>query len=78
MMGNKLEFGKYMHGQLTYNTGTNLIDTSYISLETQGEGPFFIYYQLNYDMQYEGEIALALHKYDKATTSFEENQLYVL
>lgn len=54
------------------------MDTSYINLENQGEGPFFIYFKLNYDMQHEGAIAVALHKYDKDMTSFSESQLYLL
>ncbi len=50
-MGEKLEFGKHSRGFVTYNSPTNIIDTSYVSLENQGEGPFFLYYKLNYDMQ---------------------------
>ena len=40
------------------------------------EGPFMVYFQLDYDVSQEGVMALVVSEYDKDYSIFEEVDLY--
>ena len=46
--------------------------------KTSQEGPFLIYFQLDYDQTQEGIMGLALSQYDADSSSFRETALYSL
>lgn len=39
-----------MEGDLKYEIHTPIFDTAYIQTDSQGEGPFFFYFELSYDI----------------------------
>ena len=45
---------------------------------TDQEGPFLVYFQLDYDVSQEGVVAVALSQYDKDFSSFTEIGLYTV
>ena len=40
------------------------------------DGPFLVYFELDYDMSQEGVVAVALSQYEQESTSFKEVGLY--
>jgi len=50
------------------------IDTT----KSMSQGPFLIYFQLDYDMEQEGVVALVLSRYDTELRSLKEVSLYSL
>ncbi|CDW81429.1 laminin subunit alpha-like [Stylonychia lemnae] len=77
-VGSNLKFGSVVRSNLTYNLGTRVFDTAYINLDEQGEGPFMIYIQTNYDQQVEGQLGIGLYKFDKDSRQFSEEQQYLV
>lgn len=58
---------------MSYDLSSQVIDTTYIKTDTEGEGPFLFYYSASYDpSSYEGIIGIALYKYDTDTLIFTE------
>ena len=41
-------------------------------LDGQGEGPFYLFFQANYDQYTEGLLSIAIHEYDKESMVFRE------
>lgn len=69
-------FDQLTRGSLMYDIGDNIIDTTHIVLDSQGEGPFLFYFNLNYDISLEGPLAVTLNKYSMDSLIFEEVQIF--
>ena len=71
---NEITHGSIVHELSKMNTDVGYFDFSKIS----SEGPFLVYFQLDYDEKQEGIVGLALSQYDGDSSSFRETALYTL
>ena len=71
---NAVTKGSIVHELSTLNTDVGYFDFS----KTSQEGPFIVYFQLDYDQRQEGIAALALSQYDADSSNFRETALYVI
>lgn len=66
--------GQVVHELSTMNTDVGYFDFS----KTTQEGPFLVYFQVDYNMRQEGVVAVALSQYDADSSSFRESALFTL
>ena len=68
-----------VRGKLVRELGKYGAEVGYFDFDgTDMEGPFLVYFQLDYDMSQEGVMAVTLSEYDKELAMFNEIGLYEL
>jgi hypothetical protein len=78
-LANQLTLDEVVRGEITHELSTMNTDVGYFDFSKgQKEGPFLIYFQLDYDPAQEGIVGLALSQYDSDSSSFRETALYSL
>jgi hypothetical protein len=75
-MPEHLTFDEVKNGTLNYPVSETTTDVAYINLDSSGEGPFFFFFQVQYDPRIEGVIGLSLSKYNSETTKFTQSALW--
>lgn len=80
-MPKQLAVGALTKGSFNLEMTTMVSTVSYFDLNSKAgikmqEGPFMVYFQLDYDMHQEGPLAVVLFKFDKGAGTFEELGLF--
>ena len=76
---NQLRMDGMVRGNLVKELTAYGAEVGYFDLEsTNAEGPYLIYFQLDYDMTQEGVMALVISEYDRDYSVFTEVGLYQL
>lgn len=67
------------HGQFVADLSSKNMVVSYFDFTTEGtQGPYLIYFQLDYEIRQEGPVALVLSKYLQEEMIWAEVGLYTL
>jgi len=74
----KMAFDSLRKGTLYFDTQEVFMDTTFANFEERGEGPFFFFFQIDYDMRQEGAISLVLSRYSDDKTNFIEKKVFSL
>lgn len=76
---NQLKLDGMVRGNLVKELTKYSVEVGYFDFDNSNdEGPFMIYFQLDYDQSQEGIVAVALSQYDKDASLFTEVGLYTL
>ena len=76
---NQLKTDGMIRGNLVREMTKYGAEVGYFDFEnTDNEGPFMVYFQLDYDLSQEGAVALVLSQYDKDLSLFIEIGMYTL
>ena len=76
---NQLKKDGMVRGNLVKELTKYSAEVGYFDFDSSDmEGPFMIYFQLDYDMSQEGTVALVLSQYDSDYSTFSEIGLYTL
>lgn len=74
-----LENHKLVHGKLISEINSlSMQVTSINTEESKSQGPYLLYFQLDYDMEQEGVLGLVLSRYDTDLRTFKEIGMYSL
>lgn len=78
LLDTTLDYDKLTKGTVTFDTNTTISASTYINLADRNEGPFLMYFSLEYDMRQEGPIAIILSKYSDDKTKFKEEAIFYM
>lgn len=76
-LGEHLSIGSHQNGKISVEFGTQDSDVAFFDTSKQSvEGPFLVYFSMQFDQRQEGIMGLVLSKYDSDAMLFMEQEIF--